>query len=71
MPIIGEEEVEAVSNVLRKGPLTNSLGIGPKVTAFESKFAKFVDAKYAVAVNLLAGFKMRVWKMRGTMIQCN
>ena len=51
MPIIGEEEVEAVSHVLRKGPLTNALGIGPKVTAFESKFAKFVDAKYAVAVN--------------------
>ena len=34
MPIIGEEEVEAVSYVLRKGPLTNALGIGPKVTAF-------------------------------------
>jgi dTDP-4-amino-4,6-dideoxygalactose transaminase len=51
MPIIGEEEVEAVSNVLRKGPLTNALGIGPKVTAFESKFAKFVDATCAIAVN--------------------
>lgn len=51
MPIIGEEEVKEVSYVLRKGPLTNALGIGPKVTAFESKFAKFVDTKYAVAVN--------------------
>lgn len=51
MPIIGEEEVEAVSKVLRKGLLTNALGIGPKVTAFESKFAKFVDATFAVAVN--------------------
>ena len=51
MPIIGEEEIEAVSDVLRKGPLTNALGTGPKVTAFESRFAKFVDAKYAIAVN--------------------
>lgn len=51
MPIIGEEEIEAVCDVLRKGPLTNALGIGPKVKAFESRFAKFVDAKYAIAVN--------------------
>lgn len=51
MPIIGEEEIEAVSDVLRNGPLTNALGLGPKVTTFESRFAKFVDAKYAIAVN--------------------
>ena len=51
LPIIGEEEVKAVTNVLRNGPLTNALGIGPKVTAFEREFAKFANVSHAVAVN--------------------
>jgi len=50
-PIIGEEEIEAVVKVLRKGPLTNALGAGPMVTQFEEKFANFCNVKHAVAVN--------------------
>ena len=50
-PIIGEEEIEAVVKVLRKGPLTNALGAGPMVTQFEEEFADFCDVKHAVAVN--------------------
>ncbi len=51
LPQIGEEEVEAVVKVLRKGPLTNALGAGPMVTEFEKKFAEFAGVKHAVAVN--------------------
>jgi perosamine synthetase len=51
LPKIGEEEVEAVVKVLRKGPLTNALGAGPMVTEFEKKFAEFAGAKHAIAVN--------------------
>jgi dTDP-4-amino-4,6-dideoxygalactose transaminase len=51
LPIIGEEEINAVTDVLKNGPLTSSLGTGPKVTAFEQEFADFVDVSYAVAVN--------------------
>lgn len=50
-PIIGEEEIEAVVKVLRKGPLTNALGAGPMVTQFEKAFADFCGVKHAVAVN--------------------
>ncbi len=46
-----EEEVQAVLEVMRKGPLTNALGAGPKVLEFEKTFAQFVGAKHAVAVN--------------------
>ena len=51
MPKIGEEEVQAVLEVMRKGPLTNALGAGPKVLEFERNFAKFAGVKHAVAVN--------------------
>jgi perosamine synthetase len=51
LPLIGEEEVEAVVKVLRSGPLTNALGAGPLVTQFEKKFAEFAGVKHAVAVN--------------------
>ncbi len=51
LPKIGEEEVQAVLDVMRKGPLTNALGAGPKVLEFERDFAKMADAKHAVAVN--------------------
>ena len=51
LPIIGKEEIKAVTNVLKTGPLTNALGLGPNVTAFEKDFAKFANVSYAVAVN--------------------
>jgi perosamine synthetase len=50
-PQMDEEEVQAVLEVMRKGPLTNALGAGPQVLAFEKAFAKFAGAKYAIAVN--------------------
>ncbi|WRS30246.1 DegT/DnrJ/EryC1/StrS family aminotransferase [Actinomycetaceae bacterium MB13-C1-2] len=47
-PIIGEEEVEAVSAVLRSGMVAQ----GPQVAAFEEEFsAQVVDDVHAVAVN--------------------
>ncbi len=51
LPKIGEEEVEAVVKVLRSGILTSGLGVGPTVTQFEKKFAKFAGVKHATAVN--------------------
>ncbi|MEM3874601.1 MAG: DegT/DnrJ/EryC1/StrS family aminotransferase [Candidatus Bathyarchaeia archaeon] len=50
-PQIGEEEVEAVVKVLKSGVLTNALGAGPMVKKFEEEFAKFVEARHAIAVN--------------------
>ena len=47
-PIIGEEEVEAVSAVLRSGMVAQ----GPQVAAFEQEFSdQVVDGANAVAVN--------------------
>jgi perosamine synthetase len=51
MPQIGEEETQAVLEVMRKGPLTNALGAGPKVLEFEKNYAKFAGVKHAVAMN--------------------
>lgn len=51
MPIIGDAEVNAVAEVLKNGPLTNALGKGPKVTAFEKEFAEFANVSYSIAVN--------------------
>ena len=51
MPKIGEEEAQAVLEVMRKGPLTNALGQGPKVLEFERNYAKFAGVKHAIAVN--------------------
>lgn len=50
-PQIGKEEIEAVVKVLKSGVLTSGLGAGPKVIEFEIAFAKYVKAKYAVAMN--------------------
>jgi perosamine synthetase len=51
LPSVGEEEAQAALEVIRKGPLTNALGAGPKVLEFEKNFAKFAGVKHAVAVN--------------------
>jgi dTDP-4-amino-4,6-dideoxygalactose transaminase len=50
-PSMDEAEVQAVLEVMRKGPLTNALGAGPKVLEFEKSFAQFAGAKHAIAVN--------------------
>lgn len=44
---ITDEDIKAVTETLRSDYLTQ----GPKIKEFEEKFAKYVGAKYAVAVN--------------------
>ncbi len=51
LPKIGEEEIQAVTKVMRSGILTSGLGMGPAVTEFEKGFAKMAGARYAIAVN--------------------
>ncbi len=46
-PDITELEIEYVTEALR----TPNLSLGPKLAEFEARMAKFVDVKYAVAVN--------------------
>ena len=46
-PIIGDEEIENVVEVLKSGMIAQ----GPKVEEFEQKFAEWVGAKYGIAVN--------------------
>lgn len=46
-PIIGQEEINSVNEVLKSGMITQ----GPKVAEFEEKFANFCGVKHAVAVN--------------------
>lgn len=46
-PCYNEEEIEAVSEVLRSG----WIGLGPKTEQFESAFAEYVGSEYAIAVN--------------------
>ena len=47
MHYIDEADINAVSNVLRDGFLTQ----GPVIDQFENAFAQFVGSKYAVAVS--------------------
>lgn len=47
LPFVGEEEVEAVAEVLRSGWLTS----GPKAQAFEQAFAERFQVKHALAVS--------------------
>ncbi len=51
VPKMGEEEIQAVIEVMKSGILTNALGAGPKVIEFEKNFAKFAGVKHAIAVN--------------------
>lgn len=46
-PIIEDDEIEEVVKVLKTGFIAQ----GPKVEEFEEKFAEYVDADYAIAVN--------------------
>jgi len=46
-PIIGEEEIEAVKEVLKSGILTQ----GKKVKEFEERFSEYVGVKYSIAVS--------------------
>jgi dTDP-4-amino-4,6-dideoxygalactose transaminase len=46
-PIIGEDEISAVTAVLKSGVIAQ----GKKVEEFEGAFAEFIGTKYAVAVN--------------------
>lgn len=48
-PIIGKEEVDAATEVLKSGILTEKSGRGPRVLEFEKEFARYMEAKYAVA----------------------
>jgi dTDP-4-amino-4,6-dideoxygalactose transaminase len=47
LPEIGEEDISAVTEVLRSGWLT----AGPRVKEFETRFAAFTGAQNAIAVN--------------------
>ena len=46
-PIIGEEEIENIVEVLKSGMIAQ----GPKVMEFEEKFANWIGAKYGIATN--------------------
>src|SRR6516162_5121063 len=46
-PLIEEDEIQAVTEVLRSGWITT----GSKVKQFQEEFTKFVGARYAVAVS--------------------
>ena len=46
-PIIGDEEIENVVEVMKSGMIAQ----GPKVEEFEQKFAEWVGADYGIAVN--------------------
>jgi len=46
-PFLGDEEIRAVSDVLKSGFIAQ----GPKIEKFEELFAKLCGTKYAVAVN--------------------
>jgi dTDP-4-amino-4,6-dideoxygalactose transaminase len=46
-PDIGEDEIEAVAQVLRSGWITT----GPRTREFEARFADYVGARHALALN--------------------
>ena len=46
-PSLGDEELEALRDIFASG----WIGLGPKTAEFEKRFAEYVGAKHAVAVN--------------------
>lgn len=57
-PVIGQEEIDAVNEVLKSGNLSSfAASVGPKffggrkIREFEGNFAKYHDADYAIALN--------------------
>jgi perosamine synthetase len=46
-PSLGNDEIQAVTDVLKSGTLVQ----GPKVADFEAAFASYIGTKYAIAVN--------------------
>lgn len=46
-PGLGKEEIEALAEIFETG----WIGLGPKTSEFEKKFAEFTGAKYAIACN--------------------
>ena len=52
IPIVGKEEISAVTSIFKNGVLTSSTNYGGKyVQAFERLAASFVKSRYAIAVN--------------------
>ena len=52
IPIVGKEEIRAVTSILKNGALTSSANQGGKhVQSFEKSASSFVKSKYAIAVN--------------------
>ena len=63
-PIFGDEEIKAVSDVLKSGNLVQ----GEKVKLFEKKFAKYIGVKHAVAVangTIALDLALKALKIRG------
>src|SRR3990172_2106558 len=50
-PLIGREEIDATTEVLKSGILTEKSGMGPRVLDFEKEYARYVGAKHAVALS--------------------
>ena len=52
IPLVGKEEIEAVSAVLKQGALATAAQMGGKnVQEFEKLVCKFTKSRFAVAVN--------------------
>ena len=52
IPIVGKEEIDVVTSILKNGALTSAANLGGKhVQEFEKSAASFVKSKYAIAVN--------------------
>ncbi len=52
IPIVGKEEIDVVTSILKNGALTSAANLGGKyVQEFEKSASSFVNSKYAIAVN--------------------